>query len=203
MLAFSSALVQKPFTQRLVQTFPQQHSKLRFPVSSGGRGSPKRLCQIMAEISLEPLAYYYENFLLFSTHGFTWKFIPPHALHMCGLWEAAVKSFKFHLKRIAGAQKFNFEEFSTILTRIEGVLNSRPISALSEDPSDITPLTPGHFIRLSQTIQNMSLVNRQEKLKAFQHQFCIRWKEDYLKSLPIDINRKTKLKTSKSAISQS
>lgn len=109
---------------------------------------------------------------------------------MGGLWEAAVKSFKFHLKRITGSQKFNFEEFSTVLIRIEGVLNSRPISAMSEDPSDITALTPGHFLRGAPITAfpepsptKTSLVNRWDKLKALHHQFAIRWKEDYLKSL--------------------
>ncbi|XP_065356281.1 uncharacterized protein LOC135950679 [Calliphora vicina] len=123
------------------------------------------------------------------THGFEWKFIPPHAPHMGGLWEAAVKSFKFHLKRITDAQKYLYEEFSTILTRIEGVLNSRPISALSEDPSDLTALTPGHFLRGApimafpeQYYQDISVINRWEKLKAI-HQLSIRWKNDYLKTL--------------------
>ena len=124
------------------------------------------------------------------SQGFEWKFIPPHAPHMGGLWEAAVKSFKFHLKRTAGAYKFNFEEFSTILAHIEGVLNSRPISAMSEDPADTTALTPGHFLRGAPimafpepSIENISIVNRWEKLKIINHQLAIRWKEDYLKAL--------------------
>ncbi|XP_065368746.1 uncharacterized protein LOC135961178 [Calliphora vicina] len=123
------------------------------------------------------------------TYGFEWKFIPPHAPHMGGLWEAAVKSFKYHFKRIAGSHKFTFEEFATVLARIEGVLNSRPISAVSEDPSDITALTPGHFLRGAplmafpeQDCSNMSILNRWEKLKAIHHQFAQRWKTDYLKS---------------------
>ncbi|XP_065356304.1 uncharacterized protein LOC135950702 [Calliphora vicina] len=122
----------------------------------------------------------------YMTHGFEWKFIPPH---MGGLWEAAVKSFKYHFKRIAGPHKFTFEEFATVLARIEGVLNSRPISAVSEDPSDITALTPGHFLRGAplmtfpeQDCSNMSVLNRWEKLKAIHHQFAQRWKTDYLKS---------------------
>ena len=81
------------------------------------------------------------------TYGFEQKFIPLHAPHMGDLWEAAVKNFKFHLKRIAAAQKFIFQEFSTIPARLEGILNSRPLSELFEDPSDLAALTPGHFLR--------------------------------------------------------
>lgn len=35
---------------------------------------------------------------------------------------------------------------STILVRIEACLNSRPITPLSNDPSDLSVLTPGHFL---------------------------------------------------------
>lgn len=38
--------------------------------------------------------------------------------------EAGVKSFNAHFKRLIGQQKYNFEEFTTILVRIESVLNS-------------------------------------------------------------------------------
>ncbi|XP_075163176.1 uncharacterized protein LOC142235803 [Haematobia irritans] len=124
------------------------------------------------------------------THGFEWKFIPPHAPHMGGLWEAAVKSFKTHFKKLAGAHRFTFEQFSTLLARIEGVLNSRPISAMTEDPSDLTALTPGHFLRGSPLLAlpepispKLSLNNKWTKLKALHHQFAIRWKEDYLKAM--------------------
>ncbi|GFY25290.1 integrase catalytic domain-containing protein [Trichonephila clavipes] len=38
------------------------------------------------------------------------------------------------------------EEFLTIITQIEGILNSRPITPLSEDIDDFEILTPGHFL---------------------------------------------------------
>ena len=65
---------------------------------------------------------------------------------MGGLWEAAVKSFKTHFKKTAADFKFTFEEFATLLAKIESCLNSRPISTMSEDPSDNSVLTPGHFL---------------------------------------------------------
>lgn len=81
-----------------------------------------------------------------NSKGIRWHFSPPGAPHFNGLAEAAVKSMKFHLCRIIGEAKLTFEEFSTVLARIEAVLNSRPISPISNNPSDFTALTPGHFL---------------------------------------------------------
>ena len=65
---------------------------------------------------------------------------------MGGLREAGVKSFKHHFRRVAGGLKYTFEEFSTLLVKIEACLNSRPLSVQSENPDDLTALTAGHFV---------------------------------------------------------
>lgn len=75
-----------------------------------------------------------------------WHFNPASSPHMGGLWEAGVKSFKYHFRRIASNLKYNFEEFSTLLARIEACLNSRPLCPLSDDVSSLDALTPGHFL---------------------------------------------------------
>ena len=75
-----------------------------------------------------------------------WHFIPPYTPHMGGMWEACVRSLKYHLNRILGTTTFTFEELPTILTRIEACLNSRPLCPLSENPEDFQVLTPGHFL---------------------------------------------------------
>ena len=84
------------------------------------------------------------NFL--SGQNINWKFIPQHAPHFGGLWEAAVKSTKMHLKQILGNVKLTFEEFSTVLTQIEASLNSQPLVPLPNDDDGIETLTPGHFL---------------------------------------------------------
>lgn len=78
--------------------------------------------------------------------GTEWRFNPPAAPHFGGKWEAAVKSVKFHLRRVIGDTRLTYEEFSTFLAQVEAVLNSRPLCALTEDPDDIAALTPGHFL---------------------------------------------------------
>lgn len=66
-----------------------------------------------------------------------WHFNPPAAPHFGGLWEAGIKSVKRHLKHSVGDQVLTVEEMLTLLTRVEGILNSRPLTQLSTDPSDL------------------------------------------------------------------
>ncbi|XP_075163644.1 uncharacterized protein LOC142236255 [Haematobia irritans] len=134
----------------------------------------------------------------YNLHGFSWHFIPPHAPHMGGLWESAVKSMKSHLRKVASNLKFTFEEFSTLLVRIESILNSRPLSPMSEDPFELNPLTPGHLLRGSALIavpeeysDNLNLLNRWQRLKTLQMQFAKRWKSEYL----LELQRRYKWKT--------
>lgn len=78
--------------------------------------------------------------------GTTWHFIPASSPHFGGLWEAGVKSFKHHLRRILDNTTLTYEEFQTLLIEIEALLNSRTMSPLSSDPNDFNALTPGHFL---------------------------------------------------------
>jgi len=67
---------------------------------------------------------------LLANDGTEWKFNPPSAPHFGGKWEAAVKSVKFHLKRVLGDTAVTYEEMSTVVVQIEAVLNSRPLTTL-------------------------------------------------------------------------
>lgn len=63
-----------------------------------------------------------------------------------GIWEAAMKSAKKYVFSVVGNTKRTYEEFSTILVSMERILNSRPITALSDDPEDLPCHTLGHFL---------------------------------------------------------
>ncbi|XP_065355901.1 uncharacterized protein LOC135950281 [Calliphora vicina] len=128
----------------------------------------------------------------YAPQGLHWHFNPASAPHMGGLWEAGVKSFKYHFRRIAGGLKYTFEEFSTLLARIESCLNSRPLCPLSESADCLDVLTPGHFLiggpllappELEISEAPVSIINRWQRVKAINQRLCMRWKDEYLKDL--------------------
>lgn len=119
-------------------------------------------------------------------------FIPAYSPHFGGLWEAGVKSTKFHLNRVLGNCHLTFEQLYTTLTQIEAILNSRPLTPLSSDPADCTPLTPGHFIigRSLTSLPQKDYLNASDNiLSRFQHierlrqQFWNRWQKEYVSEL--------------------
>lgn len=131
-----------------------------------------------------------ENFL--SDNKIQWHLIPPRAPHFGGLWEGAIKSTKYHLKRIIGETRLTYEEMYTILTQVEACLNSRPLCPLSDDPADLLPLTPGHFLigdsltafpepDLRHLKENR--LNRYQHLQSMLQHFWQRWQTEYLHQL--------------------
>ncbi|XP_055589056.1 uncharacterized protein LOC129741357 [Uranotaenia lowii] len=90
----------------------------------------------------------FQTGVIFETckEGINFKFIPARSPNFGGLWEAAVKSFKTAFKRTVALKVLQYDEMTTTLAQIEAVLNSRPLTPLSDDPDDFEALTPGHFL---------------------------------------------------------
>lgn len=122
----------------------------------------------------------------------TWHFNPPYAPHFGGLWEAAVKSFKHHLKRVMGELVLTFEELNTLTIEIEGILNSRPLAYLSSDPNDPLTLSPAHYL-IGESLNTLPELDWNEtpanRLSVWQHlakvrqDFWRRWSVEYLNEL--------------------
>ncbi|XP_011859181.1 PREDICTED: uncharacterized protein LOC105556699 [Vollenhovia emeryi] len=118
-----------------------------------------------------------------------WIFNPPSAPHFGGKWEAAVKSTKFHLRRILKDTTLTYEELTTVTVQIEAVLNSRPLCPLSDDATDYTALTPGHFLigepltalpEPSLTTEKNSRLSRWQLLRQKVDHFWSRWSTECL-----------------------
>ena len=122
----------------------------------------------------------------------TWHNSPQRAPHFGGLWEAAVKAAKFHLKRIVGQKLLTFEELSTICCNVESFLNSRPLGPVtSHDVDGLCPLTPSHFLigRAARAYpkerinHNLTTLRRWEICKQASQDFWDRWSQEYLQQL--------------------
>ncbi|XP_045477890.1 uncharacterized protein LOC123683037 [Harmonia axyridis] len=136
------------------------------------------------------LSNYMQNALI--EEQIKWSFNPPSSPHFGGLWESGIKSVKSHLLRIIGDQILTYEEFYTVLTQIEALLNSRPLCPLSNDPNDISALTPGHFLTLAPLTAlpepdlshlSMGRLSRWQLLTRIHKDFWKRWHLEYLNTL--------------------
>ncbi|GFU95958.1 integrase catalytic domain-containing protein [Trichonephila clavipes] len=128
-----------------------------------------------------------------SDNGIKWHQNVPGAPHMGVLWVEGIKSLKYLLKRVVGETKLTNEEFETFLTQIEACLNSRPLTPISNDPNDLSTLTPdGHFIigRPLTSIpehnyidSNNSYLTRWQQNQKLVQQFWKSWHKEYLTGL--------------------
>ncbi|KPJ16510.1 hypothetical protein RR48_08101 [Papilio machaon] len=124
-------------------------------------------------------------------------FSPAYAPHFGGIWEAGIKSAKGHLKRVIGNASLTFEELATLFAQIEAILNSRPLTPLSSDPSDLYPLTPGHFLIGRPLVSVPSLPvtstrpNRYEAIEKMRQHFWDRWRKEFI----AELQERTKWKT--------
>ncbi|XP_035214828.1 uncharacterized protein LOC118188503 [Stegodyphus dumicola] len=130
----------------------------------------------------------------FSKQGIKWKFIVERAAWWGGFWERMVQSLKALLKRILGKSSLTFRELETVITEVEAILNSRPLTFTYSDLGEPESLTPGHFLigrRLLSLPQGSSkLTSTKESLtRRFRHQQILveriwrKWRQDYLMNL--------------------
>ena len=123
-----------------------------------------------------------------------WLFIPPRSPNFGGLWEAAAKSLKHHLRKVMGNSILNYEEMAAILCQIEQVLNNRPLMALTNNPDDIFAITPSMLVNGSRldaipqpSLQKMDARGHPGKrfrcIQQLLSQFWKRWSSEYVASL--------------------
>jgi len=75
-----------------------------------------------------------------------WNFNPPSAPWWGGFWERIVGLVKTLLKRVLGNARLTYEELNTLLCDAEEVINSRPLTYISENVDDLLPLSPSLFL---------------------------------------------------------
>ncbi|GFX56628.1 putative RNA-directed DNA polymerase from transposon X-element [Trichonephila clavipes] len=71
---------------------------------------------------------------------------PPTAAWWGGWWERLVRVLKELLRRTLGNAVLKTKELQTVLCDCESVINSRPLTYLSENSDDLVPLSPAMFL---------------------------------------------------------
>ena len=97
------------------------------------------------------------------------------------------------LRKVLGKALLSYQELTTVLTRIEAVFNSSPLTTVSDDVRDLTPITPAHLAlegalySLPDEVSTHEGTTRQRYLyqqKCLTH-FWQRWPGQYLHQLSV------------------
>ena len=122
--------------------------------------------------------------------------IPPYASHYGGCWERIVGIFKKHLKVVFSGEPLHVDVLNTVIVEIEGIVNKRPLTAVSADPKDCDAITPNHILcpaaatTTSATVIPNAPSTEAERLRcnwrraqAHVNSFWKTWSREYLTSL--------------------
>lgn len=120
-----------------------------------------------------------------------WRFNPPTASWWGGFWERLVGVMKGSLRRCLGKASLSLEELSTTVCEVEGIVNSRPLTYVSEDLEELEPLTPAHFIQPNSDtatddfdeIDRQQLLSRSAHLEKVREHLRQRFVKEYLSLL--------------------
>lgn len=146
----------------------------------------KEMRQAIKELSADVIQSYAVK------HEIKWTFIPPYAPHMGGVWERMVGILKRVLKGILPSNiTLTDEVLETALIEVENIVNSRPLTKLSCNIIDPTPLTPNHLLLLRQgpTLPPGKFVDADKFRKRWRHvqhianQFWYSFKRLYIPEL--------------------
>ena len=111
---------------------------------------------------------------------------------MGGAWERLVRSTKEILTAMMKDRVLTDQQLYTLLTEVERILNSRPLTHISGDVNDLEPLTPNHILLglhrrwsfICDTDESDATSRKKyRQVKALAAEFWRRWRREYLPKL--------------------
>ena len=128
-----------------------------------------------------------------------WIFNPPRAPHFGGVFERKIGS----IKRIIDACMLQLgpnrvltdDELYTFLAEATSIINNTPLTAISSDPNDPTPISPATILLQREAVDPVPLdtmtqtdllsygSRRWRRVQYLASQFWQRWRQEYLQTL--------------------
>ena len=107
---------------------------------------------------------------------------------MGGMWERPIRTVRKVLRSVTKEQVLDDENLATLMCVVEAILNGRPLTAVSDDPSDLEALTHNNILLLRKgPTPPPGLFNRDHscsRCRWRQVQFSWhRWMKEYLPAL--------------------
>lgn len=121
--------------------------------------------------------------------GIEWTFNPPGASHHGGIWERLIRSVRQVLCSVLKQQTLDEEGLQTVLCEVEAILNSRPLTTVTNDSQDLLPLTPNDLLLLKArpvlppgvfTKDDLYTKRRWKQVQYLANLFWRRWTLEYL-----------------------
>ena len=139
---------------------------------------------------------------LLAEYSISWKYNVALAPWWGGFFERLVKSTKRCLKKSLGTARVTYEELLTVIVETEGILNSRPLTYVSDEMRDLLislQLVIGRRLlnshgnakqpRAGYTVRDLS--RREKYLNTLLLHFWKRWQKEYLTELRVHHNYKS------------
>ena len=104
------------------------------------RGAQRELRLLIEQMDKEEIERYANK------NGFEFRFNPPYASHMGGVFESLIKSAKRAIRAVLVNSEFTDSELQAAFIGAEDLLNSRPLGYQTNDPNDHRVLTPASFL---------------------------------------------------------
>ena len=122
-----------------------------------------------------------------------WEFNTPYASSHGGVWERQIRTVRKVLNSIIKDEVLTDEGLNTLFCEVEDVVNGRPITPVSDDPSDLQALTPNQLLKLESShiapVNGNKYGRRWRQVQHLVSSFCSRWTKEYL---PLLRSRKPK-----------
>ena len=131
-----------------------------------------------------------KSFVKLSRHlSVPWHFIPERSPWWGGWWERLIGVIKSSLRKTLHLSLLSEDELRSVIVELEGVINQRPLTYVSDVEESVSPLTPAHFIAMNLPLGDPWVGNASTLRGAFRHcrtvadRLITRWRDEYLVSL--------------------